>query len=365
LIKIGLNFKIVKAEDLKNFCINILKRVNVPFEDAEVTADVIVSADLKGIESHGVSRLNRYVKRLMNGWVNAKAEFKILKETPISILVDAENSLGQVAAYKAMKICIDKAEKNYFGFAAVKNSNHFGIAGYYAIMALKKDMIGVCMSNASPLVVPTFSIEPIFGTNPIAIAIPTNKEPSFVLDMATSVTSIGKVEVYQRLRKPIPVGWAINEEGKVTLNPNVALYCARKLKRGGLLPLGGLAETSGYKGYGLAMLVDILTGVLSGAAYARYVGEPTDSKPSNIGHFLAAININAFASIEEFKKRMDDLIQIVKNSAKTEGYNRIYIPGEKEWEIEAQRKKTGIPISIKVIEELKSLATQLNVEFSL
>lgn len=360
-----MSFKIVKAEDLKSFCINVLKALNVPLEEAEITADIIVSADLKGIDSHGVARLNRYVKRLMNGWVNAKAQLKTLKETPISILIDAGNSLGQVAAYKAMKICIDKAEKNYFGFAAVRNSNHFGIAGYYAVMALKKDMIGVCMSNASPLVVPTFSIEPTLGTNPIAIAIPTSKEPPFVLDMATSVASIGKIEVYQMLKTPIPAGWAINEKGEITLNADTALYCARKLKRGGLLPLGGLAETGGYKGYGLAMVIDVLTGVLSGAAYARYVGEPTDPKPSNIGHFLAAINVNAFTPIEEFKKRMDDLIQIIKNSAKANGCDKIYIPGEKEWEIEIQRRKNGIPISMKIIEELKNLANQLNIEFSL
>ncbi len=360
-----MSFKIVKAESVKSFCINILRRLNVPFEDAEITADVIVSADLKGIESHGVARLNRYVKRLINGWMRAESKINILKETPVSFLIDAENSLGQVAAYKAMKLCIDKAEKNYFGIALVRNSNHFGIAGYYAMMALKKDMIGVCMTNASPLVLPTFSIEPMLGTNPIAVAIPTKHEPPIVLDMATSASSMGKIELYKKLNKPLPAGWAINSKGEIELNAAEVIRCVRQLKRGGLLPLGGLAETSGYKGYGLAMIVDALTGVLSGAAYGPNVGEPNDPKPSNIGHFLTAININAFMDINEFKERINDLINIVKNAVKVEGYDRIYIPGEKEWEMEKIRRKRGIPISIKVIEDLKSLANQLNVEFFL
>jgi LDH2 family malate/lactate/ureidoglycolate dehydrogenase len=360
-----LNFKTVESESLKTFCIKILRRLNVPFEDAEVTADVIVSADLRGVESHGVARLNRYAKRLMNGWIEAESKLTILKETPVSFLMDAENSLGQVAAYKAMKLCINKAEKNYFGLAAVKNSNHFGIAGYYAMMALKKDMIGICISNASPLVLPTFSIEPMLGTNPIAIAVPTKHEPPLVLDMATSATSMGKIEIYQKLNKSLPAGWAVNSEGEVELNAEEVIRCVYQLRRGGLLPLGGLAETSGYKGYGLAMIIDVLTGVLSGAAYGPNVGGPNDPKPSNIGHFLAAININAFMNINEFKERMNDLINIVKGAVKAKGYNKIYIPGEKEWEIEKQRRRNGIPISLKVIENLKSLADQLNVEFSL
>ena len=360
-----MNFKIVKAESLKSFCIKVLRKLNVPLEDAEITADVIVSADLKGIESHGIARLNRYVKRLANGWIKPESKITILKETPITLLIDAENSLGQVAAYKAMKLCINKAEKNYLGVAVVKNSNHFGIAGYYAMMALEKDMIGVCMSNASPLVLPTFSIEPMLGTNPIAIAVPKKYEPPLVLDMATSTVSMGKIELYKRLNKLLPAVWAINEKGEVEFNPEKVINCAYKLKRGGLLPLGGLAETSGYKGYGLALIIDVLTGVLSGAAYGPYVGEPNDSKPSNIGHFLAAININAFMDINEFKERVNDLISMIKKASKAEGYDRIYIPGEKEWEIEKQRRRNGVPISMEILENLENLAKKFNIEFSL
>ncbi|MEM2776843.1 MAG: Ldh family oxidoreductase [Candidatus Bathyarchaeia archaeon] len=360
-----MSFKIVSVESLKTFCIEVLRKLNVPFEDAEITADAIISADLRGIESHGVARLHRYAKRLMNGWIKPESKLTVLKETPISLLIDAENSLGQVAAYKAMKLCINKAEKNYFGVAVVKNSNHFGVAGYYAMMALKNNMIGICMSNASPLVLPTFGIKPILGTNPIAIAVPTKYEPPLVLDMATSVVSIGKIELYRKFNKLLPVGWAVNDEGNIELNAEKVINCVYQLKRGGLLPLGGLVETSGYKGYGLAMIIDVLTGVLSGAAYGSNVGGPNDPKPSNIGHFLAAININAFMDVNEFKERINDLINIIKNSDKMKGYDKIYIPGEKEWEIEKQRKEKGIPLSIEIIKELKSLANQLSLNFPL
>jgi L-2-hydroxycarboxylate dehydrogenase (NAD+) len=357
--------KVVKAESLKEFCIEALEKLNVPRKEAEITADVLVSADLRGIESHGVSRLPRYAKRLMNGWIRPKAKLTVKKETPTSLVIDGENSLGQVVAYKTMQRCIEKAKKSHFGFAAVTNSNHIGIAGYYAMMALKEDMIGICMTNAWPLVVPTFGIEPILGTNPMAFAVPTKHERPFVLDMATSVVPIGKMEVYQRHGKPVPIGWAIDEDGNPALDAKTVMRCVNETKHGGLLPLGGLEETAGYKGYGLSLLIDILSGILPNAAYGPHVGTPEDPKPSNIGHFLGVIDVNAFTDLNEFKERMDIMTKSVKESKKAKGQNRIYIHGEKEWELEEQYRKTGIPLYFKVWESLQNLAEQLHLEFDL
>ena len=341
----------------------VLQKLKVPRDEAEITADVLVRADLRGIESHGVSRLPRYAKRLMNGWIPSKAKLTMKKETPVSLLVDGENSLGQVVAYRTMERCIEKAKKSHLAFAAVTHGNHIGIAGYYAMMALKENMIGLCMTNAWPLVVPTFGIEPILGTNPIAVAIPTKYAPPYVLDMATSVVPIGKMEVYKRHGKPVPVGWAIDEESQPAVDTETVMRCVYKTKRGGLLPLGGSEETAGYKGFGLTVLVDILSGILPGAAYGPYIGTPDDPKPSNIGQFLGVIDVNAFTPLEEFKERMDLMIRTIKDSSKAKGQNRIYIHGEKEWELEAEYRKTGIPMYIKVWESLRDLAKQLELDF--
>lgn len=357
--------RIVKAESLKEFCTQTLEKLNVPQKEAEITSDVLVSADLRGIESHGVSRLPRYAKRLMNGWTRPEAKLTVKKETLTSLLIEGENSLGQVVAYKSMERCIEKAKKSHFGFAAVTNSNHIGIAGYYAMMALKEDMIGLCMTNAWPLVVPTFGIEPILGTNPMAFAVPTKHERPFVLDMASSVVPIGKMEVYQRHGKPVPMGWAIDEDGNPALDARTVMRCVNKTKRGGLLPLGGLEETAGYKGYGLSLLVDILSGILPNAAYGPHIGTPEDPKPSNIGHFLGIIDINAFTDLDEFKERMDTMIRSIKESSKAKGQSRIYIHGEKEWDLEEQYTKTGIPLYFNVWESLRNLAEQLHLKFDL
>ncbi len=357
--------QIVSAELLKEFCANVLKKLQVPQDEAQITAEVLVSADLRGIESHGVSRLPRYAKRLMNGWMRSKAKMVIKRETPISISIDAQNSIGQVVAYRTMERCIQKAKKSYICFASVANSNHFGIAGYYAMMALQHNLIGICMSNAWPLVVPTFGITPILGTNPIAIAVPSLKEKPFVLDMASSVVPIGKMEVYKRHKKAVPVGWAIDEKGNPAIDTETVMRCVYKSNKGGLLPLGGLVETAGYKGYGLAMLIDILSGILPAASFGPHVGSPEDPRPSNIGHFIGVIDVNAFTPVDKFKERMDGLIHAVKESAKADGQNRIFIHGEKEFELEDEYKKKGIPLYYKVWENLENLADQVGVEFPL
>jgi len=353
--------RVVDADDLKGFCVSVLKRLRVPNDEAEITADILVAADLRGLESHGVSRLPRYVKRLMNGWVRPDAKLTIKRETPVTLHLNAENSIGQVAAYKAMEQCIRKAKKSGIAFAAITNSNHFGIAGYYAMMALRNDMIGLAMSNAWPLVVPTFGAAPILGTNPIAVAVPADEHP-FVLDMSTSVVPIGKMEVYQRHNRPVPVGWAIDEKGRPAHDSETVMRCVYQTKRGGLLPLGGFEETAGYKGYGLALLVDILSGALPGAAYGPHVGDPLDPRPSNIGHFLGAVDVDAFTPVGEFKERVDLMIKEIKASPKAEGQDRIYIHGDKERELEEQRRRTGVPLYFKVWKDLQGIADQLNLE---
>jgi LDH2 family malate/lactate/ureidoglycolate dehydrogenase len=355
----------VGSEILKGLCTRVLTNLHVPEEEAQITSDILVSADLRGIESHGVSRLPRYAKRLMNGWIRPAAKLTLKNETPVSVLVDGENSLGQVVAYRVMQRCIEKAKKSHLAFATVTNSNHIGIAGYYAMMALKEDMIGICMTNAWPLVVPTLGIEPILGTNPVAFAVPAKNELPFVLDMATSVIPIGKMEVYERHGKSVPVGWAIDENGDPALDTKTVMRCVYKTRRGGLLPLGGLEQTAGYKGYGLSLLVDILSGILSGAAYGASVGTPEDPRPSNIGQFIGAIDVNAFTQLDKFKERMDAMIRSVRGSNKTKGQDRIYMHGEKEWELEQQYRKNGIPLYFKVWENLRNLAQQLHLEFDL
>jgi len=273
--------------------------------------------------------------------------------------------LGQPIGVRAMRLAIEKAREAGAGFVAVRNSNHYGIAGYYAIMALDSDCIGVSMSNASPLVVPTFGRKGVLGTNPISVAAPAGQERPFVLDMATSVVPRGKLELYHRLVKPLPEGWAINERGDASTEAGTILNELSERLGGGILPLGGEGEElGGHKGYGLALMVDILSGVLSGGGYADRVhpkGEGGKMKPGNVGHFFGALLIEAFRPLDEFRAAMDDLIRRLKRSAKAEGESRIYIQGEKEWEMEEERRKHGIPLHPRVVTMMERIAEELNL----
>jgi LDH2 family malate/lactate/ureidoglycolate dehydrogenase len=266
-----------------------------------------------------------------------------------------------------MQMAMDKAQKLGAGFVAVRNSNHYGIAGYYAMMALDKDMIGISTTNADVLVVPTFGRNAMFGTNPIAVAAPALKHRPFVLDMATSVVPRGKLEVYDRLGKPLPDGWATDETGVGTGDATQVLKNFATRAGGGILPLGGEGELhSGYKGYGLALLVYILSAILPGAAYADLV-YPRDANgkplPSNIGHFFGAMRIDGFRPVDEFKSDMDELITRIKNAPRAAGAERIYVHGEKEYEKEADRRVNGIPLHGKVLDTLKKIGDDLKVPF--
>jgi L-2-hydroxycarboxylate dehydrogenase (NAD+) len=362
-------FKIVWPEPLTSFCQEVFIKMGVPADDAWTTADVLVKADLRGIDSHGVARLRRYYTGLKNGVMVPRPEIKIVRETPVTALLDGGAALGQVAGLKGMKMAITKAQQNGVGFVTVRNSNHYGIAGYYAMMALEHDFIGISLTNSDAYVVPTFGREVMLGTNPISVCVPALKERPFVLDMSTAVATLGKLEVYSRLGKKLPLGWATDEKGQSCDDPVRVLNNIRSRAGGGILPLGGEGEEfGGHKGYGLDLLVDILCGVLSGSGYLNLLYPKTPEGkplPSLVAHFFGAIRIDFFRPLEEFKSDMDDLIRRLKNSAKAEGKERIFIHGEKEFELEEKYRREGIPLYYKVYEDLKAIATEVGVPFKI
>lgn len=360
---------VVWAEPLKDFCTRVFIKLDVPPEDAAVTADSLVTANLRGIDSHGVARLRRYVNGLRDGVMVARPQIKAVHETPATALIDGGAGLGQPVSVRAMRLAIEKARQVGAGFVTVRNSNHYGIAGYYSMMALEHDCIGFSMTNAAVLVVPTFGRDAVLGTNPISVAAPAGEERAFVLDMATSTVPRGKLEVYDRQEKPLPIGWATDEQGVPTADSGRVLRNLLARAGGGLLPLGGAdEELGGHKGYGLALLVDVLCGVLPGAGYATSIYPKTpDGKPlpANVGHFFGALRVDGFRPIEEFEATMDDIIRRLTNSAKAEGQERIYIHGEKEFEMADERRAQGIPLHPKVVAELRKIAEETEVEYDL
>jgi len=355
----------ISADRLRQFCVEVFSKLGVPEEDARMTADVLVAANLRGIDSHGVARLKRYVDGLRSGVMLARPEERVVQETSTTALIDAGGGLGQPVSVRAMTRALDKAAAHGAGFVAVRNSNHYGIAGYYAMMALQRDMVGISMTNAAVLVVPTFGRNAMLGTNPISVAAPAGEERAFVLDMATSTVPRGKVEVYERQGKELPLGWATDATGRATTDPSLVLRNLAERLGGGLLPLGGEGELyGGHKGYGLALLVDILAGVLSGAGYADTIypkGPDGRPLPANVGHFFGALRVDAFRPLDEFRRTMDDLIRRLRSSPKAEGQDRIYIHGEKEFEAEEERRRNGIPLHPKVVDMLRGFSEEFGV----
>jgi len=345
---------------LREFCVAVFRKLGVPARDAAVTTDVLLAADRRGIGSHGVARLPRYATGIQKGQILPKDASKVVKQTRATALIDGGNGLGQVVGVKGMRLAIQKARQASVAFVTVRNSNHYGIAGYYAMMALKAGMIGISMTNTAPLVVPTYGRISVLGTNPISVAVPTGTEPPFVLDMATSVVPRGSIEVYDRQGKEMPLGWAVNETGRGTTDPKAVLDALAKRLGGGLLPLGGEGEEfSGHKGYGLALLVDILCGALPGAATGLDVY--ANEKAANVGHFFGAIDVRAFRPLREVKRDMDHLLRMLRESPKAEGHDRIYVHGEKSFAYEAERKAKGIPLGPKVAENLKKIGADAGV----
>lgn len=330
--------------------------------DAALAAKVLLSADARGVDSHGVARLSGYVRLWEAKRVNATPSVSIIHETPSTAVVDGDSGLGLVVAPYAMQVAIDKAAKVGSGWVSVQNSNHFGIAGYHAMMALEQDMIGIAMTNASALVAPTYSIERMLGTNPIAVAVPAGEEPPFVADMATTTAANGKLEILQRKNLETPVGWVQDAAG----NPSTD---AHALKTGGaLLPLGSDREHGSHKGYALGAIVDLFSGVLSGANFGpwvppfpAYMPMPEDMPGKGIGHFFGAMRIDAFRKADAFKADMDTWIRRFRASIPAPGHDQVLIPGDPEREMEVLRLKEGIPLLPVVIEDLKLVGAKFGI----
>lgn len=349
---------------LRQFAHDVFIKIGCPPAQAAQAADVLLSADLRGIDSHGVARLSGYVRLWEVKRVNAAPQLKIVHESPSTAVVDGDQGLGLVVAPYAMDIAIQKAKTCGTGWVAVKNSNHFGIAGQHAMMALDHDMIGMAMTNASPLVAPTFSVERLLGTNPICVAIPAGEQPPFVADFATTTAANGKLEILQRKNMDAPVGWIQKKDGSPSTN-------SHELKDGGaLIPLGSDREHGSHKGFCLGAWVDIFSAVLSGANYGPWVppfvsflSPPADPVGDGIGHFFGAMRVDAFRPAKDFKDHMDNWITRFRSAKNIEGQPQVIIPGDPEREAEADRRKNGIPLNVKVEEDLKSLGEKIGVPF--
>ena len=349
-------------EQLFSFSKAIFQKIGCTEADAFTATTVLLSADLRGVDSHGVARLSGYVRLWDAKRINASPAIKIIHETPSTAVVDGDSGLGLVVAPAAMQVAIDKAKAVGTGWVSVQNSNHFGIAGIHAMMALPHDMIGIAMTNASALVAPTFSTEKLLGTNPIAVAIPAGEEQAFVADFATTTAANGKLEILQRKNEPTPLGWVQTKEGSPSIN-------AAELKQGGaLLPLGGDRDHGSHKGYMLGSIVDIFSAILSGANYGpwvppfpAYIPMPENMPGKGIGHFFGAMRIDAFRPAADFKTNMDQWIRRFKTAETVNGIDSVIIPGEPETAMEAFRRENGIPLLQAVSDDLKALGQQFEV----
>jgi LDH2 family malate/lactate/ureidoglycolate dehydrogenase len=332
--------------------------------EAVTATRTLLSADVRGIDSHGIARLSGYVRLWEAGRVNARPDMKILHQTPSTAVVDGDRGLGLAVAPFAMKIAIDKAAEVGTGWVSVQNSNHFGIAGHHAMMAIEHDMIGIVMTNASATVAPTFSVDKMLGTNPICVAVPAGEEPPFIADLATTTAANGKLEILQRKNMAAPPGWVQDAEGNSSTDAN-------ELKKGGaLLPLGGDREHGSHKGYALGAVVDIFSALLSGANYApwvppfpAYLPMPAQQPGKGIGHFLGAMRIDAFRPAKEFKQHMDNWIRGFRNARTVAGQSAVLIPGDPEREMEASRMEHGIPLLDVVVNDLRRLGEKFQIAF--
>ena len=347
---------------LRDFTKSIFLKMGCSSEHAELAADVLIKADLRGIDSHGVARLSGYVRLWEKARINPTPDIKIVHETPTTATIDGDAGLGLVVAPFAMKVAIDKAEKYGSGWVSVRNSNHFGIAAYHTMMAVERDMIGFAMTNASPLVAPTFANERMLGTNPMCYAFPAGKYPPVIIDMATSAAANGKLEIAQRTGKPVPEGWIQDVNGQPSIDPH-------ELKKGGsLLPLGSDRDHGSHKGFGLSATVDILSAVLSGANYGPWAPpfvafmEPSDNPVGlGLGHFLGAMRVDGFRPVEEFKTHLDNWIERFSSAKPINADQKVIIPGEPELIVEKERQSNGIPLIDEVCNDLNGLADKLGV----
>ncbi|MFO7754969.1 MAG: Ldh family oxidoreductase [Bacteroidales bacterium] len=342
----------------------IFKKMGCSSEDAVTIADILLIAELRNISSHGVLRIKDYHLLWKEGRINTSPQIKTVHETPGTAVIDADNAFGMVGAKRSMQIAIDKARKAGTGWVATRNSNHFGIAGYYAMMALEHDMMGFCVTNANPSVAPTFSIERMLGTNPIAFAVPANKEHDFVADFATTPIARGKIAIAEKQGKNLPTGFVQDKEGRASEDPSV-------LRSGGaIVPLGGDYLHGSHKGFCMSSIVDILSGVISGANFGPFVPPAVAYLPrkekqvgKGTGHFFGAIRIDAFMTADEFKERMDEWIKTFRAGQTTADRENIIIPGDPEREAEKRILKEGIKLVPAVRDDLKAVAEEMQVDF--
>ena len=349
---------------IEKFYIAALTKAGVPIEDSKIIADVLLEADKLGIDSHGLNRLKPiYLDRIKEGIVNPVTKVEIVRESPTTAVIDGNNGMGHVVGKRAMEMCIQKAKTYGMGMVAVRNSSHYGIAGYYGLMASKAGMIGITGTNARPSIAPTFGVENMLGTNPLTFVMPTDEDFPFFLDCATSVSQRGKFECYAKEGKDLPQGWVIDREGNSKTN---SIEVLEDLVKGNaaLTPVGGIGEdTAGYKGYGYATVVEILSSALQGGNFLRaLLGFENGKKiPYRLGHFFIAINIENFIDLDKFKKTTGKILRELRSSKKMPNQTRIYTAGEKEYDNFIERQKNGVPINDSLWEELKIIAKEYNI----
>jgi L-2-hydroxycarboxylate dehydrogenase (NAD+) len=359
-----IKYELLSHHRLRDFAANVFVCIGFSEADALQAAQILVNADLRGVDSHGVARLNGYINLYDNGRLNPTPDIKIIHQTPSTATVDGDRGVGLVVGPRAMQIAIEKAHNVGSGWVSVQNSNHFGIAGHHALLAIEHDMIGMAMTNAAPLVAPTFSLDKMLGTNPIAVAVPAKTEPPFLADFASTAVAYGKLEILQRKNESIPEGWAQNADGLHTND-------AHAVKNGGaLLPLGSDRTHGSHKGYGLGAIVDIFSGVLSGANYgpwvppfatAGFMSANAQSVGKGTGHFFGAMRIDGFRPADDFKTQMDHWIQTFRAARPTNGQT-VLVPGDPERIIEADRTAHGVPVIAPVVQSLEVLAQRFGIK---
>jgi L-2-hydroxycarboxylate dehydrogenase (NAD+) len=350
---------------IERFMIDVMEKAGIPRNDGAIIADVLVKADKLGFDSHGVNRLKPiYLDRINDGILDPITNMEIVRESPTTAVVDGHNGMGHVIAFKSMQLAIDKAKKYGMGMVAVRNSTHYGFAGYYPLMAVEHDMIGVTGTNARPSIAPTFGVENMLGTNPLTFGMPSDEDFPFLLDCATSITQRGKVEVYARMGKQMPKGWVIDENGE-SKTDSVEVLKDLIAGKAAFTPLGGVGEeTGGYKGYGYATVVEILSSALQQGAYLKMLTGIKDGKkvPYDLGHFFIAIDINAFVEPAEFKKTTGNILRELRASQKMPGESRIFTAGEKEHYTWLSRKDKGVPFNDALYEEFAGMCKTYGLE---
>jgi L-2-hydroxycarboxylate dehydrogenase (NAD+) len=347
-----------------DFMMDVFQHLGVPEDEARICTDVLITADLRGIDSHGMGRLKYYYDRIQAGVQFAKTEMRVIKETETTALVDGNHGMGHVIAYRCMRLAMDKASRYGLGAVTVRNGTHFGIAGYYALMAAREDMIGFAATNARPSIAPTFSTEPMLGTNPIAFAAPSDMSYPFCFDAATSIIQRGKVEVADRAEKPLAEGLVVDVNGQSLTEP-AKILVDLGTATAALLPLGGAGEDyAGYKGYGLATVVEILSASLSGAKFMKDLlgfAEDGSRRPYMLGHLVLAIDIAHFVPVEVSRRITGQIMRALQNARKAPGHDRIYVAGEKEYEMEKQRRERGIPVNKNLRRQLQVMRDELDI----